>query len=103
MSRSNPFAPPDGAPPRQRRARRAPDHPPVVRRVRRLGLSMPLEVQAEIYRRWEAMDDAERFESIDAEAALTDEELRTGWGELLDDIAEAKREGRPLTDVRSDG
>lgn len=104
MSRTNPFAPPEPRAPRPRRPRRAPDHPPVVRRLRRMGLSLPQPLQAEMYRRWAAMTDDERLESIDAEAAMTDDELREGWGELMDEIAATGVPiRRAVREVRPDG
>lgn len=88
----NPFAPRLRAEPRERPARRAPDHPPVLRRLRRLGLAIPPMLEREMYRRWEAMSSAERFEAMEAEAAMTNEELRTEMQELLDEFSKATPE-----------
>lgn len=81
MSRGNPFAASPRAT-RVRRPRRAPDHPPVLRRLQRLGLLVPYGLLVEAGDRWAKLTDAEKFQVIEADAAMTDDELRAEHAEM---------------------
>lgn len=77
----DPFAPKSY---RERAPRRAPDSPPLIR-LRRAGLTRDDE---EVVRsRWAALNDAERFEAMEAMDNLDNDELRRQIEEMREEAA----------------